>query len=83
MKTTLTIQKHGNLKTPLYSWSLDNSVGGSFSNSGMHRSLTKCLGDALANGATSDTPIKFQSDNTDDDADALARQLHRARNSVR
>lgn len=36
------------LKTPKYSWSLQNTQGGSFSNSGTHASLTKCLKHAMA-----------------------------------
>jgi hypothetical protein len=39
----LSIRCHLNLKTPLYSWTLNNTQGGSFSSSGMHRSLKACL----------------------------------------
>jgi hypothetical protein len=40
---TLLIRKFAYLKTPVYSWSIQNNVGGSFSNSGMKKSRKACL----------------------------------------
>lgn len=36
------ITKWAYLKMPLYSWTFHNESGGSFSNSGMHRSFNRC-----------------------------------------
>lgn len=40
------------LKTPKYSWCMQNGHGGSFSNSGSHASLKKCLEHAKAMAST-------------------------------
>lgn len=39
----LIIRKFAYLKTPLWSWSIENERGGSFSNSGMKKSRKACL----------------------------------------
>lgn len=48
MKNHLIITVIASLKTPCISWSFKNAQGGSFSNSGMHRSLKACAKHAYA-----------------------------------
>lgn len=43
------IEKFAYLKTPLYKWTTENEQGGSFSNSGMHKSEKICIRHFLAN----------------------------------
>lgn len=77
MKTTLVIHKHGNLKKPLYSWVLENNLGGSCSNSGMHDSLIKCLAHARAMGININGPVTYRSDNDGDNCVLLRDHLNR------
>lgn len=42
-KTFITVRRFGYLKKPIYTWTLENTGGGAFSNSGEHRTLAKCF----------------------------------------
>lgn len=49
MQYTLIIRKYSYLRPTKFAWTLTNSDGGSFSNSGNHTSLKKCMAHAKVN----------------------------------
>lgn len=57
MKRHLIIRKLDYLKTPLFDWTIYNESGGSFSNSGPHRSLKACLRHALTNAGLTNNDL--------------------------
>jgi hypothetical protein len=57
MENKIIIRKFAYLKTPIYKWDRVNNQGGSFSNSGEHRSWQKCVNEASA-VAGNDLPIE-------------------------
>lgn len=42
-KNFLTVRRFGYLKRPVYKWTLENTGGGAFSNSGEYRDLKGCF----------------------------------------
>lgn len=50
LKQTGKILKYSYLKNPYYHWTINNDKGGSFSNSGQHKSFNKCTAELRSAG---------------------------------